>query len=272
VQYFEQVGHRGLWADGWKITTYHQAGQPFDDEWALYHLDQDFSECHDLAASHPGKLRELIGTWWIEAGQNGVLPLDDRTIELFGGTPRPGTVHARPEYVYYPPVTHLSADTSPRLGGRPWLITVDVVVPGQGAEGVLYARGSRNAGHSFFISGDALHFDYNTLGAHHRATAPLTLPAGRHQLLARFERSGPGGTVTIGADGLDLASVQIPVVMRIIGSTGVDIGRDALSPVVDDYQAPFPFNGLIEKITFRVGGQADIADVTATARTELARE
>jgi hypothetical protein len=60
--------------------------------------------------------------------------------------------------------------------------------------------------------------------------------------------------------------------MRIIGSTGVDIGRDALSPFVDDYEAPFPFNGLIEKIAFRVGGEADIADVTATARTELARE
>jgi arylsulfatase A-like enzyme len=273
VQYFEQVGHRGLWAGGWKITAYHQAGQAFDDdEWALYHLDEDFSECHDLSAEHPGKLRELIDAWWIEAGEHGVLPLDDRTIELFGGTPRPGTVHARPEYVYYPPVAHLPADASPRLGGRPWLITVDIVVPGQGAEGVLYARGSGNAGHTFFISGGALHFDYNTVGTHYRATAPLTLPAGRHQLLARFDREGPGGTLTIGADGLDLASVQIPAVMRIIGSTGVDIGRDALSPVVDDYQAPFPFNGLIEKITFRIGGQADIADVAATARTELARE
>jgi hypothetical protein len=273
MQYFEQMGHRGLWADGWKVTTYHQAGQPFDDdEWALYHLDQDFSECHDLAATHPGKLRELIDAWWIEAGQHGVLPLDDRTIELFGGTPRPGTVHARPDYVYYPPISHLPADASPRLGGRPWLIAVDVVVPAEGAEGVLYARGSSNAGHSFFMSGGALHFDYNTLGTHYRASAPLTLRAGQHELVARFERTGPGGTVTIGADSADLASVDIPTVMRIIGSTGVDIGRDALSPVADDYEAPFPFSGQIEKITFRLGGQADIADVAATARTELARE
>jgi arylsulfatase A-like enzyme len=273
VQYFEQVGHRGLWADGWKVTTYHQAGQPFDDdEWALFHLDQDFSECHDLAAAHPGKMRELIDAWWIEAGQHGVLPLDDRTIELFGGAPRPGTVHAMPEYVYYPPVSHLPADASPRLGGRPWLIAVDVVVPAEGAEGVLYARGSSNAGHSFFISGGALHFDYNTLGTHYRASAPLTLPAGRHELAARFDRAGPGGMVTRGADGADLASVQIPTAMRIIGSTGVDIGRDALSPVAGDYEAPFPFTGLIQKIAFRTGGQPDIADVTATARAELARE
>ncbi len=96
IQYFEQMGHRGLWADGWKITTYHDQGHPFDDdEWGLYHLDKDFAECHDLAAEHPEKLCELIDAWWVEAGQHGVLPLDDRTIELFGGTPRPGTVHAR---------------------------------------------------------------------------------------------------------------------------------------------------------------------------------
>ena len=44
------MGHRGLWADGWKITTYHEQGVSIDDdEWALYHLDDDFSECHDLS-------------------------------------------------------------------------------------------------------------------------------------------------------------------------------------------------------------------------------
>ena len=55
-------------------------------------------------AEHPEKLRELIDAWWVEAGSHGVLPLDDRTIELFGGAPRPGTVHARRDYVYLPPI------------------------------------------------------------------------------------------------------------------------------------------------------------------------
>jgi arylsulfatase A-like enzyme len=58
IQYFEQMGHRGLWADGWKITTYHEQGRPIDDdEWALFHLDDDFSECHDISAAHPDRLR-----------------------------------------------------------------------------------------------------------------------------------------------------------------------------------------------------------------------
>lgn len=273
VQYFEQMGHRGLWADGWKITTYHEPGQPFDDdEWGLFHLDDDFSECHDVAAEHPEKLRELIDLWWAEVDRHGVLPLDDRTIELFGGTPRPGTVHARREYVYHPPIAHVPADASPPLGGRAWTITAEIEVPAGGAEGVLYARGGHNVGHVLFVQGSTLHFDYNALGTHHRASAPVRLDAGAHTLTARFDRDGPGGRLTIGADGADLATVEIPRIVRMLGSTGTDIGRDALSPVVDDYEAPFPFTGRIDRVTFAIRSRADAAEVAATARAELSKE
>jgi arylsulfatase len=273
IQYFEQLGHRGLWADGWKITTYHTQGRPIDDdEWTLFHLDADFSECVDLAAEHPDKLRELIDAWWVEAGQHGVLPLDDRTIELFGGTPRPATVHARKDYTYYPPIAHIPADASPPLGGRAWTIIADVEVTNERAEGVLYARGGHNVGHSFFVMGGELHFDYNALGTHHRATAPVTLTAGRHALAARFDRAGQGGTLTLALDGADLTTIEIPNVVRMLGSTGLDIGRDGLSPVVDDYDPPFAFTGTIDRVTFEIRSRADAAEVAATARVELAKE
>jgi arylsulfatase len=266
------MGHRGLWAEGWKITTYHEQGQPFDDdEWGLYHLDSDFSECHDLADRNPEKLRELVDLWWVQAGEHGVLPLDDRTIELFGGTARPGTVHARKDYVYRPPVSHVPADACPPLGGRAWTITVVVDVEDK-AEGVLYARGSHNVGHSFFVKDGALHFEYNALGTRYRATAPLSLTPGRHELVARFDREGPGGRLAIGCDGADLATVDIPQLVRMLGSTGMDIGRDALSPVTDDYIAPFPFTGVIDTVTFAIRSRADAADLHSTARAELAKE
>ena len=272
VQYFEQMGHRGLWADGWKITTYHEQGQPFDDdEWGLYHLDSDFSECHDLANRNPQKLRELIDLWWVQAGEHGVLPLDDRTIELFGGVPRPGTVHARKDYVYRPPVSHVPADACPPLGGRAWTITAVVEVEDK-AEGVLYARGSHNVGHSFFVKDGALQFEYNALGTRYRASGAVGLGLGRHELFARFDREGSGGTLTVGCDGSDLASVEIPQLVRMLGSTGMDIGRDALSPVTDDYIAPYPFTGMIESVTFAIRSKADAADVHSIARTELAKE
>ena len=273
VQYFEQMGHRGLWSDGWKITTYHEQGHPFDDdEWGLYDLDTDFSECHDLAAEHPDKLRDLIDAWWVEAGAYGVMPLDDRTIELFGGSPRPGTVHARSDYVYYPPIAHIPADACPPLGGRSWNVTAEVHVRDSGAEGVLYARGGHNVGHSFFVQHGALHFDYNALGTHYRASAPVSLPPGPHAIAARFERAGPGGRLTLALDGDDLTTIEIPKIVRMLGSTGLDLGRDALSPVVDDYDAPFAFTGTIERITFQIRSRADAAEIAATARAELSKE
>jgi arylsulfatase len=273
VQYFEQMGHRGLWADGWKITTYHEQGKPFDDdEWGLFHLDGDFSECHDLAAEEPDRLRELIDLWWAEAGRHGVLPLDDRTIELFGGAPRPGTVHARDDYVYFPPIAHIPADAAPPLGGRSWTIDAVVDAPDGAVEGVLYARGGHNCGHAFFVKDGALHFDYNALGTHHRATAPLSLRPGRNVLTARFRREGSSGTLTIAHDGEDIGSVEIPRIVRMLGSLGLDVGRNALSPVVDDYDAPFEFTGTIERIEFRIQSRADRAEVLATAKAELSKE
>jgi arylsulfatase len=275
VQYFEQMGHRGIWSDGWKATTYHEAGQPFDDdEWGLFHLDADFSETQDLAAEHPEKLRELIDRWWVEAGAHGVLPLDDRSIELFGAPPRPGSPHARDEYVYRPPLTHVPADAAPPLGGRSWSVVAEVDVPdgGEPLEGVLYARGAHNVGHSFFVRDGQLQFDYNALGTHHRATAPLDVDAGRHELAVRFERTGPGGDLVLSVDGADVGRTEVPKLVRMLGSTGLDVGRDGLSPVVDDYPAPFPFTGTIDRITFRILGRRTAADVAATARAELSKE
>lgn len=273
IQYFEQMGHRGLWLNGWKITTYHEQGHPFDDdEWALFHLDADFSECHDRSAEEPDRLRSMIDAWWVEAGQYGVLPLDDRTIELFGGTPRPGTVHARRDYVYYPPLAHIPADAAPPLGARSWTIVAEVEVRTEPVEGVLYARGSHNVGHTFFVKDGRLQFDYNALGTHHRAAAPIGLSPGRHELVARFDRNGAGGRLSVEADGDVLDTIEIPKLVRMLGSTGLDIGRDALSPVVDDYQAPFPFTGTIGRISFHIRSRADADEVAATARAELAKE
>ena len=81
------------------------------------------------------------------------------------------------------------------------------------------------------------------------------------------------GTLTIGADGHDLGSVQVPKIMLILGPTGLDIGRDSLSPVVEDYPAPFPFIGEINSVTFKLHpNTSDANDIAAIAGSELAKE
>ena len=67
AQYFEMLGHRGIWHDGWKAVTNHAAGTDFDaDQWELYNLDVDLGECHDQSTTVPREAarhdRALVGT------------------------------------------------------------------------------------------------------------------------------------------------------------------------------------------------------------------
>ncbi len=44
---------------------------PVSDEWATWAADEDYSECHNLAAEHRDKVIEMVGRWWAEAGKSG---------------------------------------------------------------------------------------------------------------------------------------------------------------------------------------------------------
>jgi len=72
TQYYEMMGSRALYHDGWKVVAFHplvnvdygdgrDARAPFDqDDWELYHVAEDPSEIDDLAAVEPDKLAEMI--------------------------------------------------------------------------------------------------------------------------------------------------------------------------------------------------------------------
>ena len=149
---------------------------------------------------------------------------------------------------------------------------MNVLVPQEGCEGVLYARGSHNVGHSFFIKDGTLHFDYNALGTHYRASGPATLSPGEHRIEARFERQGKGGTITTWIDEKEVGRLELPRIVRMLGSTGTDFGCDRLSTVVDDYEGPFEFTGELKRVTFETRGKPDRRDIETTARSEMAKE
>ena len=277
-QYFEMFGHRGIWAGGWKAVTHHRPGQPFDDdEWELYHLDEDFSETHNLAAAHPEKLREMIDLWWVEAGRHGVLPLDDQPgLFASGFRPRPGSPHASGHYEYYPPISHLPMEVAPPVGFHSWLMTAAVERAKADDDGVLVAQGTQNSGYSFYIKDERLVFDYNVFTAHNVVRSEQKLPMGSSKLSVRFKHEGSKGTITLLIDGRESGTIEVPYVLRMISSTGFDVGRDSLSPVTDDYQAPFPFSGVIRKVVvdlaqYRPPGAAR-EEEQARLRAEMARQ
>ncbi len=167
VQFFENHGHRAIYAHGWKAVTRHTPNVPYeDDDWELYNLAVDRSECVNLAAQMPEKLSELVELWWHEAEVHNGLPLDDRGVELFGGTIAERSPN-RPDrhYTYYPPIARIPTAAGPGLGGRSWDMTVSLT-RSLGDDGVLYSTGTENSGVSLFIQNNKLVFDYNYFGAH----------------------------------------------------------------------------------------------------------
>ena len=112
IQYFETLGDRAIWADGWKAVARHQAGSRYEDDvWELYHAAMDFSEADNLAGQYPERLEALVSAWQAEAERYDVLPLDDDTLKLYrNSVPAP-----RATYVFYPGMTRLDRLSAPDI-------------------------------------------------------------------------------------------------------------------------------------------------------------
>ena len=266
TQYFEMLGHRGIWRDGWKAVTRHRTGSSFDeDRWELYHLDSDFSESVDLSAKEPDRVKELVELWWREADRNGVLPLDDRgAAVLFRAAPRPGLPTSRSRFVYYPPVSHIVSDACPSAA-RSFTLSVELEHPEGASDGALIARGNGNSGFVLYVKGGRPAFDYNAFHEHTRLVAARPLAPGRHRLELRVERAADkSAELTLLADGEALASAHLPRLLVILSSTGMDFGR-SLAPVNGDYAAPFAYPGRIERVVFELAEARTSGDRTAEA-------
>ena len=273
VQYFEMMGHRGIVAGGWKAVTRHQAGVPFEDDvWELYHLTQDRSECVDLATEHPEKLAELVELWWREAEEHGVLPLDDRTVELFGARFRAQSPHpVDRHYTYLPPLSPLPSQVGAAMGGRSWELRATVERPA-GAGGVLFASGTANAGLSVFVQGERLVFDYNAFGDHRIVESQRPVPVGPCELGVRLVRDGGQGTAEVLIDGEACGSVHLPLVLRMMSSTGPSVGADHGSPVSERYADEFPFEGRLHRVDIQLLSRAAADTANAEARAAMARQ
>jgi len=272
-QYFEMGGHRAMYREGWKAVTRHFAGVAFDDDrWELYHVEVDASECDDLAATNPEMLSELIALWWAEAEQYGVLPLDDRGIELFGARYRDNSAHPLSRhYTYWPPLSPIPPQAAAGIGGRSWDLEAVIERPA-GAGGVVMASGTENAGVSFFVQHDRLVFDYNIFNDHHVIESSEPVPVGRSVVGVRFRRGTNDADAELVIDGRVVGSGHLPLLMRIISSIGMSIGRDHGSPVSKRYSDEFAFEGRLERVDIQLISSNKAEEKETAAREGMARQ
>ena len=301
TQYFEMMGHRSIYHDGWRAvcpwpgTSFTEAGLPFgapiDKDklteldakgWELYHIETDFAENHNLAGENRAKLIEMIATWYVEAGKYNVLPVDSRGQQR-AMDPRPQIALARTSYTYYPGTQMVPANAGPNVMNRPYSITADVDIPKGGAEGVLLSAGDVQGGFSFYLQNAKLQFVYSYVGSqffHIESNVPV--PEGRHKLRFEFQvtgkvdyKSGKGapGRGQVYIDSKPVGQGDIPLTMAVmIGlAGGMVCGADTGSPVWDKYKPPFKFTGTLYSTTVDVSGELT-RDPEAEMRVRLARQ
>ena len=269
TQYYEMLGCRALYHNGWKAVAYHplertsysgrDPNAPFDeDPWELYHIEVDFSECHDLAEKYPEKLRRMIERWWAEAGRYNVLPLDNRMgsrLALW----RPG-VPPRDCYIYFPGAAPVPESSAVDVKNRAHTITAQAVIPAGGAAGVLLAHGSRFGGYTFYVKDGHLRYTYNYLGlAEYHVVSDEKVPTGPVELGFRFTKTDDfAGIGELFFDGRKVGEGQIPhtvpIQYTVTAGEGLCCGFDSGIPVTTKYAAPFAFTGTLRRVNVDVSG------------------
>ena len=301
TQYFEMLGHRAIYHDGWRAVcpwpgpsfaeADHKFGDPISADdlteldrtaWELYHVAGDFAENENVAADHPDRLADLIGRWWVEAGKYGVLPVDGSGLARMTNE-KPLVGAARDRFVYYPGTQSVPFFAAPRVLNRPHSITADVEIPAEGAEGVLLCQGTAAGGYSLFVQDGALHYVHNWVARDvlRVSSAAGVITPGRHTLRYEFEPKGmpdlaqghgmPGG-FQLYVDGVLVGAADVPYTTLFAFNPGqLSCGADPGSTVTTDYAGPFRFTGTIHDVTVDLSGEL-IEDDEATLRLALGKQ
>ncbi len=287
TQFYSMLGSRSIFHEGWKAVTNHPTisgwGHYDEDEWELYHTDVDRSEVHDLAAEKPDKVRELVNLWYAEAGANGAFPLDDRSALEILNTERPQLAAPRKRYVYFPATAPVPESQAVVTRGRSFLIGAVVDIPEPGAEGVLFAQGTRFGGHALYVRENRLHYLNNFLGSvEQKVVATVDVPTGEKLILsASFEKASQepdstAGTLSLyhGDEKVGEGEIKTQLGPFSIAGSGLYVGRHEGEPLTGDFpgSAPHRFSGgTLHRLAVDVSGEAYL-DLEREAELMLMRE
>jgi arylsulfatase len=268
TQYFEIFGNRAIYNDGWLAGTVHRAAWEFkprrpleNDIWELYDTRSDFSLANDLAAKNPDKLKELQDLFLKEAVKYSVLPIDDRTLERLNAAlvGRPDLMAGRTSLTVHEGMTGMSENVFINVKNRSHVITADVDIPKNGANGVILAQGGRFGGWSLYMKDGKPTYTYNWLGLQrYTVAAKQPLPAGKTTIRFEFAYDGggvgKGGVGTLFVNGKEIATGRIEQTQCCAFSVdeGADVGADEGTPVTEAYKVPFKFTGKIAAVTIEL--------------------
>jgi arylsulfatase len=268
-QYFELVGNRAMYKDGWIASTtplrlpwITAAGvaepNPDDFKWELYNINEDFSQSHNLVDQNPDKLKELQDAFDVEAKKYNVYPLDSSFASRVDPAIRPSLTRGRNEFIYYPGMVRIPEGSAPDFKNKSWTAAAEVTIPSGGASGILATIGGRFGGWALWLDNGKPRFAYalsNQPAHKFRIASDKALTPGDHVVRAAFKYAGGGigkeANATLLVDEKQVGQVSIPqtVAARFSLDETFDVGEDTGTPVVEDYVAkmPYEFTGTLKK-------------------------
>jgi arylsulfatase len=301
TQYFEMLGNRAIYNDGWIAATT-PATIPWElstatppdvitgYKWELYNVGDlqsvDPTENNDLAAKRPDKLKQMQDLFYAEAKKFDVLPLDNTSL-LRWNTPRPNLTGGRKVFTYSGEPISVPNSGAPSILNKSYTITAEVTIPEGGAEGMIVTDGGRFGGYGLFLSKGEFGFGrgkpvflYNLLDLKRTTWEGPELSAGKHTIVFDFKSDGPGlgkgGTGVLSVDGKEVArnSIEHGTPITFPEDETFDIGQDTRTPLAlieYRYDTPFKFTGKINKVTFNLGDEKLTAEEEAVVHKALAK-
>jgi arylsulfatase A-like enzyme len=285
TQYFEMFCNRGVYHKGWAAVTRHSTPWAFgaklppydEDVWQLY-APEDWTQAHDVAKEEPEKLHELQRLFLIEAVKYDVLPLDDRRVERLNSdiAGRPELIKGKSQMLFGG-MGRLTENSVIVIKNKSHSVTAEVVVPEQGANGVIVAQGGAFGGWSLYAKEGKLVYCYNLFGIQRfKVAAETAIPAGKHQLRMEFAYDGgglaKGGAVTLYIDGDKVGEGRVEATQPMLfsGDETTDVGSDSATPVSDDYgPKDSAFTGRIRWVQLDIDAAAEDFDHMITPEERL---
>jgi arylsulfatase len=266
AQYFEVMGDRGIYADGWFAAAWGPrlpwvAGlppgiatwSPDKDPWLLYDLRADFSQADDLAAREPQRLAEMKRLFDREAKANLVYPVGGGLWSVVW-SPQSAPHNTATEFRYTQDVGGVPEFAGPKVGARSNLVVVEAELTPE-SSGVLYALGAFSGGVALWVDKGKLGYEYNLFEIERtRLETSQPLPTGKVKIEVETHVPKPRGAadVSIRINGTEVTKGRVPrtAALAFTANDAFDVGMDSYSPVSTAYfdRAPFKFNGRIDQV------------------------
>ncbi len=264
-QYYEMIGNRGFYRDGWSAVTLRQPRTPFaEEEWELHHLAEDPSESQNLAAEHPDKLAELIDAFDEAAWTNQVYPLDEGNFVKMVEKP-PSDADVVADVRIRPGMPTLERWRALQLTyARDFAVAVELDYAA-GDHGMLFAHGDQGGGYAMYVEDGNLFFAFNAYGDMSVVNGGA-MPVGTERVGLEMECAGNfRWNARISIEKKVVGEVlDLPVLMAMAPFEGIDVGIDRRSPVsweVYERHGVFAYTGTLHGATYSPGELAADAGV-----------